>query len=107
MSIKPIDFQVTVTKSQELVKTQELNSDKFLQQEIFKGEMQKKAEKELNEVKKSSESERLIDEKPHEESKSKYHKKEDEEEKQKEKKRKDEEFFRNCTKQGTRFDFEA
>ncbi len=110
MSIKPIDMQVQVTKSQEVGKTQ-VNSDKFVQQEVFKHEMQKNADKKLNEVTKMEESNKLIDDNGHnkQEMKKSKHGNKNEDEKEDEKKHDIdlEEYNRQVTHRGTLFDFKA
>ncbi len=112
MSLKPIDMQVAIAKTQQLPKTNEMTGDKFVTQEAFKHEMQKNADKQLTEVTDTEEMNKLIDENGHnkQENKSKKDREKEEEDLKriaKEKERASEDFNRKVTNQGNLFDFKA
>ncbi len=108
MSIKPIDMQAQVTRATDVSKSQ-VNADKFVQQEVFKHEMQKNADKKLTEVHQTNEIDKLVDENGHNkqgnENNHKHgHKNEEVIKKEAEEL---EEYSRQVTHRGTLFDFKA
>lgn len=107
MSLRPIDMQVAIAKTQELTKPNEITGDKFVLQGAYKEETEKNVEKHMTEVNKSSEMEKL-DENGH----NKQEKSEKDEEQlkkrlMKRKQKEEEDYKRKVTNQGNLFDFEA
>ncbi len=108
MSLKPIDMQVSIAKTQDIGKQQAINSDKFALQDAYKNEMDKNAEKKLTEVNKSDELDKLVDENGHNRQQEQKDAEEGKKKRKKEKEqRESEEFARKVTNRGNLFDFKA
>ncbi len=116
MSIRPIDLQVSISKSQELTKPSDIGTDKYMAQDAFKHEVQKNTEKHMTEVNKSEEMDKLIDD--DENSKNEYEdNNQDKNRSEAEKRRlaeerrlaeqKKAEYIRKVTNRGNLFDFDA